>query len=63
VSKVACGVKLLQQQLLLALEVHDVEVDIRFCLLDLGLHVAVAGLQRKQIIARIANLRLGAIQR
>jgi hypothetical protein len=31
---------------------------------DLGLHVAVAGLQqRQQIIARISNLSLGAIQR
>src|SRR5712671_2673499 len=55
--------KVVGNQLLLALEVDHVEVNIPLCLLDLGLHVAVAGLQGKKIISRISDLGLGAIQR
>ena len=50
-------------QLLLTLEVDHVEVDIFLRLLDLGLHVAVTGLKRNEIISRISDLSLGAIQR
>jgi hypothetical protein len=49
--------------LLLALEVDHVEVSILLCLLDLGLHVAVAGLQRDEIVSRISDLSFGAILR
>jgi hypothetical protein len=49
--------------LLLALEVDHVEVNIFLCLFNLGLKVAVAGLERNKIIPRISDLSLGAIQR
>lgn len=49
--------------MLLPLEVDHVEVDILLCLFDLGLHVAVAGLQRNEIVAGISDLSLGTIQR
>ena len=55
--------KIVGEQLLLALEVDHVEVDIFLRLFDLGLHVAVTGLQRNEIIAGISDLSLGAIQR
>ena len=50
-------------QLLLALEVDHVEVDVLLRLLDLGLHVAVTGLQRAEIVARAGELRIGPVQR
>ena len=57
------GRKIVGDQLLLALEVDRVEVDILLRLFDLGLHVAVAGLQRHEIVPRISDLGIGAIQR
>jgi hypothetical protein len=50
-------------QLFLALEVDHVEVDIFLCLFNLGLHVAVTGLERNEIVPCISDLSLGAIQR
>ena len=55
--------KIVGDQLLLALEVDVVEIDILLCLFNLGLHVAVTGLERDEIVARISDLGLGAIQR
>ena len=55
--------KIVGNQLLLALKVDHVEVDIFLRLFDLGLHVAVAGLERNEVVARISDLSLGAIQR
>ena len=54
--------KIVGNQLLLALKVDHVEVDIFLRLSDLGLHVAVAGLERNEIVTRISDLSLGAIQ-
>ena len=55
--------KVVGDQLLLALEVDHVEVNIFLRLLNLGLHVAVAGLKRDEIVAGISDLSLGAVQR
>jgi len=49
--------------LLLALEVDHVEVDIFLRLFNLGLQVAVTGLERNEIVVCISDLSLGAVQR
>jgi hypothetical protein len=55
--------KVVGNQLLLALEVDHVEVDILLRLVNLALHVAVTGLERHEIIPCISDLSLGSIQR
>ena len=60
-SKDALRSEIVGDQLLLPLEIHGVEIDVGLCLFDLGLHVAVAGLQGEEIVARITKLRFGPL--
>jgi len=62
---VVCGFwcKIVGNQLFLALKVDHVKIDIFLRLCNLGLHVAVAGLERNEVVPRISDLRLAAIQR
>jgi hypothetical protein len=53
----------ISSQLLLPLEVDHVEVDILLRLFELGLHVAVTGLKRDEIVTCIPDVSLGTIQR